>query len=67
MERQYVHLSPDAETAIRVGTRHDESPVILTVRAADAHAAGITFYQADETVYLAKHIPVEFLQFPAMR
>ena len=24
MERQYVHLSPDPETAIRVGARHDD-------------------------------------------
>jgi putative RNA 2'-phosphotransferase len=64
MERQYVHLSPDPETAIRVGARHDDRPVVLTVRAADAHAAGVAFYQADEAVYLAKRIPVEFLEFP---
>ena len=63
MERQYVHLSPDTETAIRVGDRHDDRPVVLTVRAADAHAAGIAFYRAEETVYLAKCIPVEFLEF----
>ncbi|MEE8391605.1 MAG: RNA 2'-phosphotransferase [Anaerolineae bacterium] len=67
MERQYVHLSSDTETAIRVGVRHDEHPVVLTVRAADAHAAGIIFYQADDAVYLAKRIPVEFLEFPTMR
>jgi putative RNA 2'-phosphotransferase len=67
MERQYVHLSSDTETAIRVGVRHDEYPVVLTVRAADAHAAGSIFYQADDAVYLAKHIPVEFLEFPTGR
>jgi len=61
MERQYVHLSPDPGTAIRVGARHDSRPVILTVRAAKAHAAGILFYQADEAVYLARYIPSEFL------
>lgn len=64
MERQYVHLSPDPGTAIRVGARHDDQPVVLTVRAADAHAAGVVFHQADEVVYLAKRIPVEFLEFP---
>jgi putative RNA 2'-phosphotransferase len=63
MERQYVHLSPDTETAVRVGARHDSRPVVLTVRAAEAHAAGVEFYQADEAVYLAKRIPPEFLQF----
>jgi len=61
MERQYVHLSPDYKTAIRVGVRHADHPVVLTVRAADAHAAGVEFYRADEAVYLARHIPPEFL------
>lgn len=64
MARQYVHLSPDVETARRVGVRHDEAPVVLTVRAAEAHAAEIEFYQADEAVYLVKHVPVEFLDIP---
>jgi len=67
MERQYVHLSPDAEMAVRVGARHDERPVVVIVRATDARAAGVEFYWADETVYLAKRIPVEFLEFPAGR
>ncbi len=62
MERQYVHLSPNPETAIRVGSRHVDHPVVLTVRAAEAHAAGVTFYRADEAVYLARHIPLEFLE-----
>jgi putative RNA 2'-phosphotransferase len=62
MERQYVHLSPDRETAIRVGVRHAEQPVILTVRAAEAHAAGTEFYQADEAVYLAKGVPPGFIE-----
>jgi putative RNA 2'-phosphotransferase len=61
MERQYVHLSPDRKTAVRVGTRHDERPVVLSVRAAQAHAAGIEFYRADEMVYLARYVPAEFV------
>jgi len=62
MERQYVHLSPDPETAVRVGARHDKCPVVITIRAAEAHAAGVEFYQADEAVYLAMYIPPEFLE-----
>ena len=62
--RQYVHLSPDSETAIRVGVRHNERPVVLTVNAAEAHAAGVEFYQADEAVYLARRILAEFIEFP---
>jgi putative RNA 2'-phosphotransferase len=61
MERQYVHLSPDRELAVRVGARHDEQPIVLIIQAAEAHAAGVAFYRADEGVYLAKHIPVEYI------
>ncbi|MBN1814869.1 MAG: RNA 2'-phosphotransferase [Anaerolineae bacterium] len=67
MERQYVHLSPDPETATRVGARHDDQPVILTIRAAEAHAAGVVFHQVDEVVYLAKHVPVAFVEIPGDR
>jgi putative RNA 2'-phosphotransferase len=63
-ERQYVHLSSDLEMAVRLGARHAEQSVVLTVRAAEAHAAGVVFHRADESVYLAKHIPVEFLEIP---
>jgi putative RNA 2'-phosphotransferase len=62
MGRQYVHLSPDHKTAVRVGVRHTGNPIILTIRATEAQAAGIEFYQADEAVYLAKHVPPEFLE-----
>lgn len=64
MRRQYVHLSADPATAARVGARHSPGPVVLTVRAAEAATAGILFYQADESTYLANGIPPEFLEFP---
>lgn len=64
MRRQYVHLSADPETAARVGARHAPEPVVLTVRAAEAAAAGIPFYQAEPGVYLSGPIPPEFLEFP---
>ena len=71
MNRQYVHLSTDSKTAVQVGARHvddiDERPVVLTVRAADAHTGGVEFYQADEAVYLAKCVPVEFIQFSTIQ
>ena len=64
MGRQYVHLSLDPETAARVGSRHTAHPVVLTVRAAEAHAAGIEFYRAEESVYLARRVPPDFLELP---
>lgn len=65
MRRQYVHLSADPETAAQVGARYSPNPIVLIVRAAEAAAAGIPFYQADESVYLARAIPPEFLEFPS--
>jgi putative RNA 2'-phosphotransferase len=64
MERQYVHLSPDRETAIKVGSRHTAHPVVIAVRAAEAHEAGIEFYHPEEAVYLVKRVPPEFLEHP---
>ncbi len=61
VERQYVHLSLDRKTAARIGARHDEQSIVLIINASDAHAAGVEFYQADEAVYLAKHVPPAFL------
>ncbi|MCS7177745.1 MAG: RNA 2'-phosphotransferase [Anaerolineae bacterium] len=64
MRRQYVHLSTDREAAARVGARHAPHPVVLIVRAREAAEAGILFHRADESTYLAKAIPPEFLEFP---
>jgi putative RNA 2'-phosphotransferase len=61
MERQYVHLSPDRETAVRVGSRHTPRPILITIRASEAREAGIVFYHPEEAVYLAEEIPPAFL------
>ena len=62
MRRQYVHLSVDPNTAREVGRRRTPRPVVLTVRADDAHDAGVTFYRAEAAIWLADQIPPEFLQ-----
>lgn len=67
MRRQYVHLSPDRQTAVQVGSRHAPRPIVITVRAAAAHAAGIEFYRPEETVYLVRCLPSRFLRFPEER
>jgi putative RNA 2'-phosphotransferase len=61
MGRHHVHLSPDVETAVRVGRRHG-SPVVLDVAAAEMAAAGHTFYVSDNGVWLTDHVPPEFLR-----
>jgi putative RNA 2'-phosphotransferase len=61
MDRQYVHLSPDRETATRVGRRHAPRPIVVSVRAGEAHEAGVMFYHPEEAVYLAEKIAPAFL------
>lgn len=62
-KRQHVHLSPDRETAIAVGSRHGK-PAVLEVRSGDMHADGIPFYQSANGVWLCDHVPHHYLNFP---
>jgi putative RNA 2'-phosphotransferase len=61
MRRQYVHLTTSAELAARVGSRHGKVRV-LNVDSAAAHAAGVDFYRANESFWLANWIPPEFIR-----
>ncbi|MFD2720582.1 RNA 2'-phosphotransferase [Hymenobacter monticola] len=60
MGRHHVHLSPDAETARRVGARRGQ-PHILTVDAAAMHAAGLVFYESGNGVWLVDAVPPQYL------
>ena len=60
MERHHVHLSPDVETARRVGVRRGH-PIILTIDAAAMHAAGVVFYESGNGVWLVEQVPPQFL------
>jgi len=64
MNRQYVHLSTDPDTAWQVGRRRTAEPVLLKIRAAEAFRAGIRFYPGNEDVWLADAIPPEFIKSP---
>ena len=59
--RQHVHLSPDRETAEKVGMRHGP-PVILTIRAGEMHRAGHRFYCSANGVWLVEAVPSEFIE-----
>lgn len=61
MNRQYVHLSVDVETAVRVGKRRAARPVVLRINAKRAAAAGVRFYEGHEQVWLADAIPPTFI------
>src|SRR5690606_6460336 len=61
MGRQYVHLSPDVDMAAAVGSRKTQVPVILRIDGEAAHAAGVTFYEGNDKVWLADAVPPEFI------
>ena len=61
--RQYVHLSPDEETAKIVGKRRGE-PVILIVDSSAMSAAGFAFFLSKNGVWLTERVPPDYLSFP---
>jgi putative RNA 2'-phosphotransferase len=63
MSRQYVHLSVDRGMAVAVGKRKSQEPIILTIAAAQASAAGHHFYLGNEKVWLADEVPSAFIDF----
>ena len=61
MERLYVHLSTDVETATNVGKRHD-TPVIFKVNAEQMQKDGYDFFQSVNGVWLTKEVPTKYLE-----
>ncbi|MFC4313672.1 RNA 2'-phosphotransferase [Steroidobacter flavus] len=61
MRRQYVHLTTHRDLAARVGGRHGKATV-LEVEALRASEAGLAFYRANESFWLADFIPGAFIR-----
>jgi putative RNA 2'-phosphotransferase len=61
MERQYVHLAATSALARTIAIRHTPDPIILTVAAEAAYAAGISFYQPIPEIYLSDTIPPDYI------
>ncbi|HEX8676784.1 MAG TPA: RNA 2'-phosphotransferase [Segetibacter sp.] len=59
-QRQYVHLSPDKETAMSVGRRHGK-PAVLLVDAAKMEEDGFAFYLSENKVWLTESVPAKYL------
>ncbi|MGV9344585.1 RNA 2'-phosphotransferase [Streptomyces spiralis] len=64
MNRHDVHLSPDRETATRVGARRGR-PVVLAVDASAMHRDGHVFHVSANGVWLTKAVPPRYLRFPS--
>jgi len=62
----YVILSSDTNMAERIGRRIDRSPVMLTVRVADAVSRGVDILQAGEQLYLSNPIPPDCFSGPPL-
>jgi putative RNA 2'-phosphotransferase len=62
-QRQHVHLSPDTETAVKVGSRHGR-PVVLRITAARMWERGHAFFLSTNGVWLTDCVPAEFIAFP---
>lgn len=62
MSRQYVHLSSDYETAIKVGLRHDSHPIILFVDAMGMYRDGFRFFHtANDSTWLCECVPQDYI------
>lgn len=61
MARHHVHLSPDVQTATKVGSRRGK-PVILVIDAAKMRADGYVFFRSANGVWLVDHVPPQYLR-----
>lgn len=59
--RQYVHLSIDVDTALQVGKRRDNQPIILVINAKQAWSDGIKFYKGNDKVWLVDFLPSKYI------
>ena len=63
MNRHDVHLSPDRETATRVGARRGR-PIVLSVDTGAMHRDGHVFHVSANGVWLTQAVPPQYLRFP---
>lgn len=61
MNRLYVHLSDNLDTAKQVGKRHGK-PVILKVDARKMYEDGCEFYLSENKVWLVDFVPVKYIK-----
>ncbi len=59
--RLYVHLSPNVETAVKVGSRHGK-PVVYKIFAEQMSKDGYVFYKSVNGVWLTKEVPTKYFQ-----
>lgn len=60
VQRNHVHLSETAATAVDVGERRGDA-IVFKVFAGAMYRDGFHFYQADNGVWLTDHVPSKYL------
>lgn len=55
-----MHLSSDAATAMKVGSRHGK-PVLYIVKTKEMYDDGYSFFLSKNGVWLTKEVPVKYL------
>lgn len=60
-DRNYVHLSRDVKTALKVGKRHGE-PIVFRVKALDMLKEGWKIYKSKNGVYLVDFVVIKYLE-----
>jgi putative RNA 2'-phosphotransferase len=58
--RQHAHLSPDRDTARKVGMRHGR-PAILAINAGAMHHDGHAFFRSENGVWLCGAVPPTYI------
>lgn len=59
-ERHHVHLSPNLETAVKVGERRGK-PIILEIASGQMHREGHSFFVSGNGVWLVDQVPPQYL------
>jgi putative RNA 2'-phosphotransferase len=62
-KRNYVHLSPDQQTALTVGGRHGK-PIVLTIQTGRMYECGFHFFPSANGIWLTERVPAEHILFP---
>ena len=62
MNRLYVHLSNDLETAVKVADRRIGEKIIYEIDTAAMIKEGYKFFQSVNNVWLTDHVPPKFLK-----
>lgn len=64
LHRSYVPLWANKDVAERMARRRTAQPLVLEIRAREAHEAGGVFYQAGGDFFLTKAVDASYVVFP---